>query len=243
VFEDLGHQLSVFRRGDSCVVVVAYDLSQDTVLAHQPAHAALVLARSESDLVARDHETRLDSHDVLAATAPCTRQLLSVEVVASARRGVARARYGIALDERAGTSDLLLLGGSDSLPNDLAAVLPRALASTRVRADQPLGLFWEVQGLSSSGEEVTTLLTVTRRGTGWLRRVVESVGLAAPRREVSLEWAEVLMPRPDNPTVAGRTLALDLSSISPGPYRIEVTVTARGRASVTMRRDIELVRP
>jgi hypothetical protein len=58
-----------------------------------------------------------------------------------------------------------------------------------------------------------------------------------------LEWAEVLIPRADNPDVAGRALALDLSSISPGPYRIEVTVTARGRASVTVRRDIELVRP
>jgi hypothetical protein len=87
------------------------------------------------------------------------------------------------------------------------------------------------------------LLIVTRRGTGWLRRAVESMGLAAPRREVSLEWVEVLVPRSDNPTVAGRALSLDLSSISPGPYRIEVTVVARGRASVTARRDIELVRP
>jgi len=38
-------------------------------------------------------------------------------------------------------------------------------------------------------------------------------------------------------------LALDLASLSPGPYRIEVTVTARGRAATTVRRDIELVRP
>ena len=240
-FEYLDHQVSVFRRGDSCVVVAAYDLSKDTALADQPARAALVLTRSERDVVVRDHEARLDRPDVLTATAPCGRQVLSLEVAARARRSVARARYGIALDEHAATSDLLLLEGSDSLPNDLAAVLPHALATTRVRSDQPLGLFWEVQGLSPGGEEVTTLLTVTRRGTGWLRRAVESIGLAAPRREVSLEWPEVLMPRADNPTVAGRALALDLSSISPGPYRIEVTVTARGRASVTMRRDIELV--
>ena len=60
---------------------------------------------------------------------------------------------------------------------------------------------------------------------------------------MSLEWAEVLVPRTETPTVAGRALALDLASITPGPYRIEVTVTARGRASVTVRRDIELVQP
>jgi hypothetical protein len=242
-FEYLDHQLGVFRRGESCVVVAAYDLSRDTVLADQPARAALVLTRSEREVVVRDHEARLDRPDVLAATAPCGRQVMSLEVVAPARRSVARARYGLSLDENARISDLLLLEGSDSLPTDLAKALPRALATTRVRADRPLGLFWEVQGLSPGGEEVTTSLTVTRRGAGWLRRAVESIGLAAPRREVGLEWAEVLIPRADNPNVAGRALALDLSSISPGPYRIEVTVTARGRASVTVRRDIELVRP
>jgi len=60
---------------------------------------------------------------------------------------------------------------------------------------------------------------------------------------VSLEWAEVLVPRPDQAAVAGRALALDLSSLSPGPYRIEITVTARGRAAATVQRDIEVVRP
>jgi len=242
-FKYLDHQVSVFRRGDSCLVVAAYDLSKDTALADQPARAALVLTQSERDVVVRDHEARLDRPDVLAATAPCGRQVLSLEVAARARRSVARARYGLSLDENSLSSDLLLLEGSDSLPTDLAKALPHVLPTTRVRSDRPLGLFWEVPGLSPDGEEVTTSLTVTRRGTGWLRRAVESVGLAAPRREVSLEWTEVLLPHADNPSVAGRALGLDLSSISPGPYRIEVIVTARGRASVTMRRDIELVRP
>src|SRR5207244_5413424 len=111
------------------------------------------------------------------------------------------------------------------------------------RVERPRVLVGELQGLTPADEEVTTSLTVTRLGTGWLRRAVEAVGLAAPRRDVSLEWSEVLVPRVETPTVAGRALALDLASLSPGPYRIEVTVTARGHASVTVRRDIELVRP
>jgi len=242
-FEYLDHQVGVFRRGDSCVVVAAYDLSKDTALAGRPARAALVLTRSEREVVVRDHETRLDHPDVLVATTPCSPQVLSLEVVAPVRRGVARARYGLSPDENARMSDLLLLEGADSLPSDLAAAVPHALATARVRADRPLGLFWEVQGLSPAGEQVTTSLNVTRQGTGWLRRAVEAVGLAAPRRDVSLEWAEVLVPRVETPTVAGRALALDLASLSPGPYRIEVTVTARGRAATTVRRDIELVRP
>ncbi len=241
--EYLDHQVGVFRRGDSCVVVAAYDLSKDTALAARPARAALTLTSSERQVVVIDHEIVLDHPDVLVATAPCRGQVLSLEVVVPVRRGVARARYGLSPDENARMSDLLLLEGSDSLPSDLAAAVPHALATTRVRADRPLGLFWEVQGLSPAGEEVTTSLTVTRQRTGWLRRAVEAVGLAAPRREVSLEWVEVLVPHVETPTVAGRALALDLASLSPGPYRIEVTVTARGRASATVRRDIELVRP
>ncbi len=241
--EYLDHQLGVFRRGDSCVVVAAYDLSKDTALAGRPARAALVLTHSEREVVVSNHETRLNHPDVLVTTVPCSRQVLSLEVVVPARRGVARARYGLSRDENARMSDLLLLEGSDSLPSDLAAAAPHALATTRVPADRPLGLFWEVQGLSPAGEEVATSLTVTRHKTGWLRRAVEAVGLAAPRRDVSLEWVEVLVPRVETPTVAGRALALDLASLSPGPYRIEVTVTARGRASATVRRDIELVRP
>src|SRR5947208_1509074 len=242
-FEYLDHQVGVFRRGDSCVVIAAYDLSKDTALAGRPARAALVLTRSELEVVMRDHETRLDHPDVLVATTPCSPQVLSLEVVAPVRRGVARARYVLSPDDNARMSDLLLLEGVHSLLSDLAGAVPHGLAIDSVHADRPLGLFWEVQGLSPAGEQVTTSLTVTRQKTGWLRRAVEAVGLATPRRDVSLEWAEVLVPRVETPTVAGRALALDLASLSPGPYRIEVTVTARGRAATTVRRDIELVRP
>lgn len=242
-FAYLNHQVAVFRRGDSCVVVAAYDPSEDTALAHQSVHAALVLTQNERERIVASHEVRAEGRDVLSATAACGPQLFSLEVVAPSRRGVARARYGVALDALAPMSDLLLLEGRDSMPSDLAGAVPLALATTRVRTDQPLGLYWEVLGLSTSGEEVTTLLTVTRRSTGWLRRTVESLGLAETHREVSLEWTDVLLPRADNPGVAGRALSLNLSDAAPGRYRIEVTVSARGRASITKRRDIELVRP
>src|SRR3989441_12260103 len=182
MLEYLDHQLGVFRRGDSCVVVAAYDLSKDTALAGRPARAALVRTRSEREVVVSNHETRLNHPDVLVATTPCSRQVLSLAVVAPVRRGVARARYGLSPDENARMSDLLLLEGADSLPSDLAAAVPHALATARVRADRPLGLFWEVQGLSPAGEQVTTSLTVTRQKTGWLRRAIDAEGPKPPPR-------------------------------------------------------------
>src|SRR5207247_5628348 len=133
-FAYLDHQIGVFRRGDSCVVVAAYDLSKDTALAGRPARAALVLTRSEREEVVRDHETRLDHPDVLVATTPCSPQVLSLEVVAPVRRGVARARYGLSPDENARTPQLLLLEGADSFPSPRSAPRPPAAAPARARA-------------------------------------------------------------------------------------------------------------
>ncbi|HVH67083.1 MAG TPA: hypothetical protein VM716_04395 [Gemmatimonadales bacterium] len=239
----LEDQVSIFRRRDSCIVVAAYDLSADTAMAGQSVRAALVLASDEHDRVVTEHQTRLDRPDVLVAAAPCGPRVLSLEVIAPTSRRVARTRHSAALDEHALVSDLLLVDAGDSLPTALAPAIPTAHASKRVRVDRPLGLYWEVYGLRPDGEEVKTSATVTRQGGGFLRRAVEAVGLAGHHRNVSLEWAEVLVPGAADPHVAGRALALDLSSLSLGRYRIEVTVTAHERAPVTLRRDIELVRP
>ena len=41
--------------------------------------------------------------------------------------------------------------------------------------------------------------------------------------------------------LANRALALDLSGVPPGRYRIEVTVTSRGRAPLKAAREIQIV--
>jgi hypothetical protein len=68
--------------------------------------------------------------------------------------------------------------------------------------------------------------------TGWLRRRTESIGLARRRAPVRLEWTE--MPRVRG-LVAERALALDLSGLSPGRYRVEVRVEAARGAAVATR--------
>src|SRR5439155_26806579 len=75
------HQVGVFRRGDSCVVVAAYDLSKGTLLADQPARGALVLTCTEHDAILTDHETLLDRPQSLVATAPTRRHPRILEVV------------------------------------------------------------------------------------------------------------------------------------------------------------------
>jgi len=97
-----------------------------------------------------------------------------------------------------------------------------------------LGLFWEIAGLDS-GEVVTTEVTVLPVRTGWLRKAAQSLGLAGRRASVRLEWREV----PErHGSMAGRALALDLSGLPPGPYRIELVVRGPRGQRASVARDI-----
>ena len=230
-FASLEHQVALFRRRDSCLVIAAYDVRADTLFAGDSLslQAALVLGRDE--LTAPVIERRPDARpsDVIVAKAESAAQLVSLELVSPARRHVARARYGVrrpaVLAAGLSLSDILLFDPPDSLPTQLAAALPYVRGSTVVDSRSRLGLFWEIAGLDS-GEAVTTVISVLPVGTGWLRKAAESLRLAGRRASVRLEWREI--PEQHGP-VAGRALAVDLSGLAPGQYRIEIVVQGPGR--------------
>jgi len=240
-FTYLEHQEAVFRRGDSCLVVAAPDLSEDTLFAQRAVRLALALAADEHTLVtARDSGVAVRPQAVVAA-APCRPFVLSLEAVAPRERHVARARYGVTPKRRTlahpAISDLLLFDPPpDSLPATLDAVLPRAYGSTRVPAGRKLGVFWEVYGVDPAGGAVAVSLDVARQGTGFLRRVL---GLGRRRHDVRLEWQDV----PQDSSVAPRALAIDLAGLAPGRYQIEVNVTPPGGRTLATRREIRIERP
>jgi len=242
-FTYLDHQKAVFRRDDSCVVVAAYDLSSDTLFARQAVTGALALAADEHTLVLSRDSGVVSGTRALTAIAPCGPLVMSLEAVAPGQRHVARARYGVTPPRlspyHAAISDLLLFDPADSLPATLEAVAPRAYGSSRVLADRKLGVFWELYGVDPATGAVAVSLTMARQGTGWLRRAVESLGLAGPRRDVRLEWQEV----PETASIAPRTLAIDLSGLAPGRYLLEVAVTPAGAETVTAQREILIARP
>ena len=230
--------MALFRRRDSCLVVGAYDVRTDTLFSRDSLQAALVLARDERSVPVIERRPDARASDVIVAKADCAPQLVSLELVAPTRRHVARARYGVRppgdLGAGLSLSDILLFDPPDSLPTQLAAALPYVRGSTVVDSRSRLGLFWEIAGLDS-GEVVTTEVTVQPVRTGWLRKAAESLRLAGRRASVRLEWREV----PErHGSMAGRALALDLSGLPPGPYRIELVVRGPRGQRASVARDI-----
>jgi hypothetical protein len=242
-FGSLDHQAAVFRRDDSCLVVAAYDLSNDTLFADRPVSTALALA-ADDRIVALARDSGLAARArALAATAPCGPLVVSLEAMAPRDRHVARARYGMTplarVPGQPAISDLLLFDPPDSLPTTLDAVVPHAHGSTRVPPDHRLGVFWELYGVDPASGTVAVSLTVAPQGTGWLRRAVESVGLATRRRGVRMEWEEV----PEGASLAPRALAIDLAGLSPGRYVIEVAVRSASGNALTTQQEIRIERP
>ena len=240
----LRRQVSTFKRGDSTLVVAAYDADGDTAVAsaREPV-SALVLLRDERtpSVIVRGS---VGKHGVLTAIAPWRPRLIAVEMLDSASRRSARARDGVAERDtvryRVELSDLLLFSAADSSAAfTLESVASRALATGRVASDGKLGLFWEMYGLEAS-ERVTATVGFVPAEVGLLRRMAERARLASPRTPVHLQWSDAPEVRG---SVGGRALVLDLTGIPTGRYMVELSVNVDGQPLMRAASAIEIVSP
>ena len=237
----LPHQLAVFQRGDSALVIAAFDVREDTAFTGGSLEAGLFLTDGPSRLWGMP--TTFDAHAaMLRARAPWTPLLASIEVRSAQHHSAARARYGVSYPERAGrvtVSDVLLYAADDSTPTRLDEAAPRALSTTRVSARKPLGLFWETYGVKPAGETLGVSLTIEEAGAPFLRRAARVLRLSEKGSPLRVQWQEV----PDRESgVASRAVAVDLSRLAPGKYRVRLTVTPVGEPPATSTREIELTR-
>jgi len=136
-------------------------------------------------------------------------------------------------------SDLLLFTPRDTGLHHLADVLPLALATDRVPANRPLGLFWETYGVRPTGELLAVSLTVERRRESWLRRAGRRLGLVSHTSPLRVQWQEV----PDRAEqVAARAVTVDLSRLEAGRYEVQLTITPRGEPPVIATREVVIER-
>lgn len=236
----LPHQVAVSRRGDSAVVVVRFDLHGDTAFARGVIRAGLFLTTHPGALW---HSTAtFDGRSgVLIARAPWVPLLVSIEAMNEEHHSAARARYGLAMptgDGRVGVSDLLLLGEGDA-PKTLEEAMRRALTTNRVSASKPLLVFWETYGLRPEGERLAVSLMIEETGAPLLRRAARVLRLSDRGSPMSVQWQEVPNPQTG---IATRVISVDLSRMTPGRYRITLTVSPSDGPAGTASREIDVVR-
>jgi hypothetical protein len=241
--DTLAHQVAVFRRGDSAVVIAGLALAKDSLPPSPRTEAGLVLAESDSAPVWMSTAQVAGSTAVLRVTAPPRTAMFSLEARELASRRAGRARYSLPLDRpRAGgmaLSDVLLLADPMAHPATLDEAAPLVRPGTRFKAGDRVGLFWEVYRDAPTADTLRVSLALARRAPGGVRRIAERIGLAPTAAPVRMRWTEesggaALLPR-------STTVALP-QRLPPGEYLLEVTVHPAAGPPVTSTRALTIER-
>lgn len=240
-FRRLDHQLAVFRRGDSALVLAAYQLPPDSLPPATPVDAALALVSTGDGPWQVTRFAAGGTRDVLVTVAPADSLLVSLEVLAERAYRAGRARYGLVIPRRApgliAASDLLLLREPEPLPDSLAAAVAAARGSVRVRPGERLGVYWEIYGLESAPAlPVSMSLRLLDQRAGWLRRLARRAGLVAQTAPIRLRWQEQPTPEPH----VSRSMTIQIPAVEPGAYTLELTVELPGREPLSVRRQVEV---
>lgn len=236
-FARLDAQVARFRRGDSTLIVAAYDVSRDTLFRDRKFRAALVAMGDEKLPAAMQETADAPRRQVLTVMSPWKSQLIGVELLAGDSAGAARWRSGfseIPLEhDRISVSDLLFIDGQASLPGSLADAIPRAHGGTEFARNAKVGLFWELYGETPADSALPISLTISPLETGILRSALGALRIAPKPTPLNIRWQE----NGAAGVLSARSLLLDLSLLPPGKYevKLEVGTTQTGTARRVIR--------
>ena len=242
----LDHQQAVFKRGDSALVVLAYDTRGNGAIGEGKISAGLVVLSGRSSY--RDHSTVREGAaptGTLMVRAPWGPLLMSAEVAATGPKVIARARYGIGplrgAPQRVFLSDVLLFRPSASVPTSAETAAPFALTSERLRASDKLGVYWEAYGTDPGGEAMKISVVVLRETgePGILRRMV---GALAPTRDATPVRITVNDQSARGSTTTPRALELDISTLDTGTYIVQLEVEMAGGLTSRTERRVSIIR-
>ena len=258
----LDAQVGRFRRGDSLLVVAAYEPTKarrELEIARRGAGRANPFGpppprpfgeeppqptgeiESGFFLLTDDgairHEERGDtSSDVVTAQLPNGEYLLGLEVWEPEENRAWRIRQGIrqrdVVPGLAALSDMLFLKGGEP-PKTLEEGLSRVLPSTRVKAGDAVTVIWEVYGLRPNEFARVTLGFAEGEPT-FLRRLGQLLRVIEPDEPIEISFEDAA---PDRWGTVFRGVHVDIPSLQPGTYTLHLEVTLRGRdPMVTERR-------
>lgn len=241
-FRALEHQLAVFRRGDTAVVVIGYDLGKRSSATHRrepgradPVQAGLFLTTDPTVTYEVRHLSETGTGG-LALRVPPAPMLLSVEALDPRDSLAARSRYWVDLtatrSEGFAVSDILLLARGPAQPTSLEEAIPRARGTAQFEPGEPIEMYWEIYGApADTAHEVS--ISVTKLGGGFFRSAVEWIGLAGERRPETFRWEG---PRGGQTDGFGRAIGIQLADGNEGRYLLRLEIrTSAGSVAVTER--------
>jgi len=241
----LEHQSALFRRGDSAMVMVAWSVAKDEQLAAavdaREVSAALVLTRGEEQDAVVVRSASPGRTGRLMARSAWGSMLLSVEVAAAKERTLARARYGVRRSDtpqsRIQLSDIVLYEPYDGMPTSAEDVLPHMRTSERIPVGSRVGIFWEAYNTSPTGEGLEVNITVAPENTsgGWLSRGLRALRRVREAQPVSVGLRDVSAR---GTAVTARAVEVDLSTLTPGRYLLQLELNAGAGNEVRVERTI-----
>lgn len=242
----LEHQQAMFRRGDSALLVMAYDVSTVPGLGDESKRtAAITVTPGESPAPHTTMRTDAPAAGTLMVKGTWGPMLFSGEVWAPGKSVVvARARYGVhppwAVDTRVTVSDLLFYKPSGPPPTTVEEALAQALPTERVLAKAPLGVYWETYGTNPDGEQVKLTVTVVREVEegGFLRRKNQQLRLVREATPVSISVNDLTAR---GSTTSPRAVQLDISTLKKGAYIVQLEIGVAGQYPLRADHRIEIV--
>ncbi|MGQ0646279.1 MAG: hypothetical protein ACT4P7_01840 [Gemmatimonadaceae bacterium] len=231
-------QVTRFFRGDSVLVIAAFEVPRDTAFGATTPRAALAIDTSSlgnSPLV-QPVELR-GALGLARAMVSAGHALVGVEVTDTSHGSLARARAALDATNRSEIG-ILLYAAPRAGDATLDDVVDRSLGAARVSRRERLGLYWEVESPRVTADSVMYVLTVYPRSANWLTRLARSMRLADAAAPVHLRFTEWRGAEPRT----SRALALDLSHLPPGTYDIRVRVEAAGAEVGSGTRTVEVAR-
>jgi len=243
----LEHQSGLFRRGDSALVVVAWSVAKDTALAaaarDRQLAAALVVTRGyEKDAVVVRNDTP-GSEGTFSARGEWGSMLMSVEVAAANRQTLARSRYGVRRSDspasRIQVSDIVLFDPYEGMPESAEEVLPRMRTSERIPEGSRVGIFWEAYQVDPRGEGIDVSITVAPENPsgGWLQRGMRALRRVREAQPVTVGIRDFARGAP----ITARAVEVDLSTLTPGRYLLQLELDAGPGNVVRVERAITVV--
>jgi hypothetical protein len=240
----LPHQSALFRRGDSALVVVAWDATALNFGGTGAPQMAVALARADSLKPWVTRVTNASLRGSTIAMGPWGQLVMSAEFTRADADTAARARYGLrppwSIGARVSLSEMLFFAPYDGLPETVEEAAKHATTSIKLRNNQKLGVFFETYGTKPEGEKLKYTLTVAREDAeeGFMRRRIQAITPSRQATPLSITHEDISLP---NAKVTARAFYLDVTQLRKGAYIVQLEVDVAGQYLVISERSLEIV--